>query len=308
MSRVGKQPIAIPSGVEVTVGEGQVSVKGPKGQLSERIPAEIGDLRRGRSGQVRSAPDDRKPTRALHGLARALVANMVRGVTEEFVRELEIQGVGYRAEAPGKKLVLSVGHSHPVEMAVPQGVQVSVENNVIVKDQRREIGSRWVNSQPTFGRFDRPSPTRARASVTGTSTCGARSARPERRLGAEHGVEGSQREGAQDASRAAVACRQEERASAEPRLTMFRSAKHIYAQIIDVPKGRTVASVSTRSKELRDSGYGGNVDAAKRVGQKVAEVARGKEIQKVVFNRNGFLYHGRVKALAEAAREAGLEF
>ncbi len=95
--------------------------------------------------------------------------------------------------------------------------------------------------------------------------------------------------------------------ASEPRLTIFRSAKHVYAQIIDA-EGRTVASVSTRAKELRDSGYGGNVDAAKRVGQKVAEVARSKEIQKVVFNRNGFLYHGRVKALAEAAREAGLEF
>ncbi len=95
--------------------------------------------------------------------------------------------------------------------------------------------------------------------------------------------------------------------ASEPRLTVFRSAKHIYAQIIDTD-GRTVASVSTRSKELRDAGYGGNVDAAKRVGQKVAELARSQQIQKVVFNRNGFLYHGRVKALAEAAREAGLEF
>ena len=93
----------------------------------------------------------------------------------------------------------------------------------------------------------------------------------------------------------------------DPRLTVFRSAKHIYAQIIDV-EGRTLASVSTRSKDLRDGSYGGNVDAAKRVGQKVAELARDKQITKVVFNRNGFLYHGRVKALAEAAREAGLEF
>jgi large subunit ribosomal protein L18 len=95
--------------------------------------------------------------------------------------------------------------------------------------------------------------------------------------------------------------------ASQPRLTVFRSAKHIYAQLID-PEGRTVGTVSTRSKELRDAGYGGNIDAAKRVGQKVAELAKSKQIQKVVFNRNGFLYHGRVKALAEAAREAGLEF
>ena len=91
-----------------------------------------------------------------------------------------------------------------------------------------------------------------------------------------------------------------------PRLTVFRSAKHIYAQLIDVD-GKTLATVSTRSKDLSGAGNGGNVDAAKRVGQKVAEVAREKQIEKVVFNRNGFLYHGRVKALAEAAREAGLQ-
>ena len=92
-----------------------------------------------------------------------------------------------------------------------------------------------------------------------------------------------------------------------PRLTIFRSSKHIYAQIVDA-EGRTIATASTRSKTLRDEGHGGNVDAAKRVGQKVAELARDKQIEKVVFNRNGFLYHGRVKALAEAAREAGLQF
>ena len=147
MSRVGKQPIAIPSGVEVTVGAGQVSVKGPKGQLSERIPGEIGVSVE--DGLVKfERPDERKPTRSLHGLTRALVANMVKGVTDEFVKELEIQGVGYRAEVPGNKLVLSVGYSHPVEMAVPQGLQVSVDNNVNVKisgADRQQVGQFAAN-------------------------------------------------------------------------------------------------------------------------------------------------------------------
>ncbi len=97
--------------------------------------------------------------------------------------------------------------------------------------------------------------------------------------------------------------------SSRPRLTVFRSAKHIYAQLVDSETGRTIGSVSTRSKTvMADVAATGNVEAAKRVGRAVAELARQNQIEKVVFNRNGFLYHGRVKALAEAAREAGLQF
>lgn len=93
------------------------------------------------------------------------------------------------------------------------------------------------------------------------------------------------------------------------RLTVFRSARHIYAQLDDPESGRTLGSVSTRSNGLMSAdSRTGNVEAAKKVGQAIAEIAKEKDIQKVVFNRNGFLYHGRVKALAEAAREAGLKF
>jgi large subunit ribosomal protein L18 len=95
--------------------------------------------------------------------------------------------------------------------------------------------------------------------------------------------------------------------SAKPRLTVFRSARHIYAQLDDPETGNTLATASTRSKAL-SGGATGNVDAAKKVGQAIAELAKQKKIESVVFNRNGFLYHGRVKALADAAREAGLQF
>jgi len=97
--------------------------------------------------------------------------------------------------------------------------------------------------------------------------------------------------------------------STRTRLTVYRSAKHIYAQLIDAESGRTIGTVSTRSKAVVEGlASTGNVEAAKRVGKAVAELAREKSIDAVVFNRNGFLYHGRVKALAEAAREAGLQF
>ena len=97
--------------------------------------------------------------------------------------------------------------------------------------------------------------------------------------------------------------------SDRPRVTVFRSSKHIYVQLVDGVSGRTLASVSTRSPQVREGlATGGNVEAARRVGRTLAEVARARQIEEVVFNRNGFLYHGRVKALAEAAREAGLKF
>lgn len=92
------------------------------------------------------------------------------------------------------------------------------------------------------------------------------------------------------------------------RLTVFRSARHIYAQLVDPVSGATLATASSRSTKIVGAGGGGNVDAAKKVGAAIAAVAREKQIEEVVFHRNGFLYHGRVKALAEAAREAGLRF
>ena len=93
-----------------------------------------------------------------------------------------------------------------------------------------------------------------------------------------------------------------------PVVKVFRSAKHIYAQILDPSTGATLGAVSTRSVSIVSGGATGNIDAAKKVGAALAELAREKQIDRVVFNRNGFLYHGRVKALAEAAREAGLQF
>jgi len=99
------------------------------------------------------------------------------------------------------------------------------------------------------------------------------------------------------------------RRSGRTRLTVFRTARHIYAQLVDAESGRTIASVSTRSKAVAEGLEAtGNVSAARRVGTAIAEIARQKDIEEVVFNRNGFQYHGRVKALAEAAREAGLRF
>jgi large subunit ribosomal protein L6 len=130
MSRVGKRPVEVPKGVTVEQSGRELQVKGPKGALAERMPVAI-DVRVEDGEVVVARQNDRQPTRAAHGLARALVANMVKGVTQGFSRELEIQGVGYRAEASGQTLKLSLGFSHPVNVPVPAGLKVSVAENRI---------------------------------------------------------------------------------------------------------------------------------------------------------------------------------
>jgi large subunit ribosomal protein L6 len=132
MSRVGKVPIAIPDGVSVERVGDEVRVKGPKGTLSERVSSSISTRVEG-SNVVITRPDDERGSRALHGLTRALIANMVKGVVKPFVKELEIQGVGYRAEANAKVLKLTVGYSHPYDISIPEGLKVSVDRNVIVR-------------------------------------------------------------------------------------------------------------------------------------------------------------------------------
>ena len=128
MSRIGNWMIRVPDGVSVNVGDGAIEVKGPKGTLSGPVPEGItAELDDGRL--VFRRPDDSKPSRARHGLARALANNMVVGVSDGFRRGLEIEGVGYRAEMKGSTLSLLLGFSHPVEIPVPEGLSVTVQGN-----------------------------------------------------------------------------------------------------------------------------------------------------------------------------------
>ncbi len=133
MSRVGKKPIPIPAGVTVTVEPGNVvRVKGNKGELTERVPATIEVAIEDGVVNVKRASDEKKE-RAMHGLARALVANMVTGVTQGFSKALEVVGVGYRVQKSGNKLVLNVGYSHPVEVPEENGIKLDVEGTNVIK-------------------------------------------------------------------------------------------------------------------------------------------------------------------------------
>jgi len=126
MSRVGRSPIPVPSGVDITIADGRITVKGPKGQLERVIPGEITVRREGDELLV-ERPDDGRENRAMHGLVRSLVNNMVVGVTDGFRKDLEIIGVGYRATAQGpNKLELALGFSHPVRIDAPDGISFEV--------------------------------------------------------------------------------------------------------------------------------------------------------------------------------------
>ena len=140
MSRIGKAPITIPNGVEVSISGRTVSVKGPKGQLSREIPGDI-VVRKEENTLLVERPDDGRTNRALHGLSRTLVNNMVVGVTEGFSKELEIVGVGYRAESQGQNLRLALGFSHPVTVPAPAGItfEVPAQTRVIVKSIDKEL-------------------------------------------------------------------------------------------------------------------------------------------------------------------------
>jgi large subunit ribosomal protein L6 len=130
MSRIGRQPIPVPTGVSVTIEPELVTVRGPKGELSERIPRDITVAQADADGDgqqlVVTRPTDRGEHRALHGLTRTLVANMVTGVTAGFEKRLEIQGVGYRAQLKGRDLELALGYSHPVAIKAPDGIEFEV--------------------------------------------------------------------------------------------------------------------------------------------------------------------------------------
>ena len=132
MSRIGRMPIAIPAGVTVELAENnQVTVKGPKGTLSRVLPSEM-EIKVEGSEVTVTRPNDLKKMKSLHGLTRTLIHNMVVGVTDGFTKELEVNGVGYRAAKQGKKLTLNLGYSHPVEMEDPEGLESTVDGNKII--------------------------------------------------------------------------------------------------------------------------------------------------------------------------------
>jgi large subunit ribosomal protein L6 len=161
MSRIGKAPIPVPSGVDVTIAGGHVTVKGPKGSLERDLPATITVRQDGETLLV-ERPNDERQNRALHGLVRSLVNNMVIGVTQGFTKELEIVGVGYRANAKGPgAMELALGFSHPVNITAPEGItfEVPAPTRIVVsgidKEQVGQVAAdirKWRKPEPYKGK------------------------------------------------------------------------------------------------------------------------------------------------------------
>ena len=140
MSRIGNKPITIPAGVEVTLNGNHITVKGPKGTMEKDLHKNMEVSIDGNIITVKR-PDDEALNRSLHGLTRTLINNMIEGVLNEYARTLEVNGVGYRAQLKGKKLVMNLGYSHPVEMDAPEGITFEVPNpnQIIVKGIDKEV-------------------------------------------------------------------------------------------------------------------------------------------------------------------------
>jgi len=227
-------------------------------------------------------PNDLKKMKSLHGLTRTLIYNMVVGVTEGYQKELEVNGVGYRAQKQGKKLTLSLGYSHPVEMEDPEGIETEMDgqNIIIVKGIDKEKVGQYAAEQAN------------KKSIRSEYTMIKKQSRSEVRVKKHMKV------------------RNRFSGTAErPRLAVFRSNNHMYAQVIDDTVGNTLVSASTLQKDVKEGlEKTNNVEAAAKLGEVIAKKALDKGITTVVFDRGGFIYQGKVKALAEAAREAGLEF
>lgn len=152
MSRVGRKPIPLPKGVALTVNKDGVVVKGPKGELKRGVPGGVSVKLSGQEVIVERA-DDSRDNRAKHGMVRAILANMVKGVSEGFERKLEINGVGYRAEVSGQKLNMALGFSHPVTFELPKGISAKVDKNVVIlsgidREQLGEVASKIREIRP----------------------------------------------------------------------------------------------------------------------------------------------------------------
>jgi large subunit ribosomal protein L6 len=147
MSRIGKKPIAVPKGVKIDVHPGVVEIQGPKGKLRQTLPSGIGFQLEGDQLQARTLQDDPELGK-FHGLARSLVANAVRGVTEGFRKDLDIVGVGYRAELKGKQVVFALGYSHPVVFDIPTGIDITIDKQThitVTGVDRQQVGQVAAN-------------------------------------------------------------------------------------------------------------------------------------------------------------------
>ena len=281
-----------------------VHVKGPKGQLEvSLLPGYQRSVDDGTLTIDRA--DEEAQTRAFHGLVRSLLANAVTGVSEGWSKELEIVGIGYRAEKQGNEVVFNLGYSHPINFAIPDGIEIEVDGKAnsghgdgidrqqvgqIAAEIRASAAARALQGQghPLFRRADSHQGREA-----GSDSMSRIKDRKQRRDKIKRRF------------RAAV------RGTADrPRLAVYRSLRHVYAQVIDDEQGRHPRRGLDPGKDSRRaiSRRPATAKPARCVGKLIAERAKEQGVETVVFDRGGFQYHGVIRPSPNGAREAGLKF
>ena len=308
MSRIGRKPIVIPAGVTVTVDEAahSVTVKGPKGSLNSNYHPLMTVKVEGNEVLV-TRPNDEPEARSLHGLTRSNIANMVNGVVNGYEKKLEIVGVGLRCQKQGSNLVMNLGFSHQVNIPDTEDCTIVWQDPnhfTVTGIDKQKVGqyAAEIRAQKP------PEPYKGKGIRYEGEVVKHKEGKAGK--GKYYGKECKTMVKQIDKNEARLRRHRRVRnkisgTAARPRLDVFRSAKHIYAQIIDDEQGVTLVSASTMDKDF--NGFGGNVEAAAEIGKKIAAKALEKGITEVVFDRGGYVYHGRVKALADGAREGGLK-
>jgi ribosomal protein L18 len=299
MSRIGKKPVTLRASPPRSAARPS-KVKGPKGHpFLHRGRRRHHPKHRRRSVKV-TPRGLSKRARQQWGMTRSMIENLVTGVSTGFKKELEIQGVGYRAAMQGNILKLSLGYSHEVNFEVPKGVTVTTpkQTEIVVEGiDQQLVGQVAANIREWRSR----SPTRARASATRVSSSSARKARRSK------GRKMANKRELFLKRRLRVRNKIKATADGRLRLSVHRSSKNISVQLIDDVKGVTVAAASSLEKDLGVVGKN-NVEAAAKIGAAIAERAKKAGVEECYFDRGGFLFHGKIKALADAAREGGLKF
>ena len=296
MSRIGKLPISIPTGVTVTLKDNVVTVKGPKGELSQFVDPSINvaieDGHVMLTENENAMLDNVKQRHAFHGLYRSLVNNMVIGVSEGYKKELELVGVGYRASNNGNIIDFALGYTHNIFMQLPPEIKVETKSErnknplIILESCDKQLLGQVCSK---IRSFRKPEPYKGK----GIKFVGEEIRRKsgmttkiERRIKIKYRV------------RNKISGTTE-----RPRMSVFRSNKQIYVQVIDDLSGRTLAAASSLGMEAMPK-----KEQAAKVGELIAKKAQEAGITTVVFDRNGYLYHGRIKEVADAARNGGLKF
>ena len=291
MSRVAKAPVVVPAGVDVKINGQVITIKGKNGELTRTLNDAV-EVKHADNTLTFGPRDGYADGWAQAGTARALLNSMVIGVTEGFTKKLQLVGVGYRAAVKGNVINLSLGFSHPVDHQLPAGItaECPTQTEIVLKGADKQVIGQVAAD---LRAYRRPEPYKGK--------------------GVRYADEVVRTKEAMDKKsariRRATRARRKLQELGATRLVVHRTPRHIYAQVIAPNGSEVLVAASTVEKAIAEQlKYTGNKDAAAAVGKAVAERALEKGIKDVSFDRSGFQYHGRVQALADAAREAGLQF